>query len=62
MGKSAKLTVQKWRNSLAVRNSSVVVTPPGDTKLTLAEKLKLFDPQQHGGEALLSERVGVEVM
>lgn len=84
MGKSAKLTIRKWGNSLAVRipsavaksaqfalgqtvevraeNSSVVVTPIQDTQLTLSEKLKLFDPQKHGGEAMASGRVGAEVM
>ena len=30
-------------------------------KLTLAQKLKAFDPQLHGGEAMASGRVGKEV-
>lgn len=33
----------------------------GKPKLTLAQKLKAFDPQLHGGEAMASGRVGAEV-
>lgn len=84
MGKIAKLTIQQWGNSLAVRipsavaktarfsvgqpvevtveDSGVVVKPVGEPKLTLAQKLALFDPAKHGGEVMASERVGAEVM
>lgn len=84
MGKVAKLTIQQWGNSLAVRipsavaktarfsvgqpvevtveDSGVVVKPVGEPKLTLAQKLALFDPAKHGGEVMASERVGAEVM
>jgi hypothetical protein len=29
--------------------------------LTLAQKLKAFDPSQHGGEVMATGRVGAEV-
>ncbi len=32
-----------------------------EQKLTLAQKLELFDPKLHGGEAMASGRVGAEV-
>lgn len=83
MGKIAKLTIQQWGNSLAVRIPSavarsarfavgqpvevtvqdigVVVKPVGEPKLTLAQKLALFDSAKHGGEAMAAGRVGAEV-
>lgn len=83
MGKVARLTIQQWGNSLAVRipsavaktarfsvgqpvevtveDSSVVVTPIGEPKLTLAQKLALFDPATHGSEVMATGRVGAEV-
>jgi antitoxin MazE len=33
----------------------------GKPKLSLAQKLKQFDPQVHGGEAMATGRVGKEV-
>ena len=33
----------------------------GKPKLTLAQKLKAFDPAFHGGEAMATGRVGAEV-
>jgi len=82
MSKVAKLTIQQWGNSLAVRipsavarsarfavgqpvevtveDSSVVVKPVGAPKLTLAQKLAMFDPAKHGGEAMVTGRVGAE--
>lgn len=83
MSKIAKLTIQQWGNSLAVRipsavarsarfavgqpveitveDSCVVVKPVGTPKLTLAQKLAMFDPAKHGGEVMVTERVGAEV-
>lgn len=83
MAKTAKLTIQQWGNSLAVRIPSavarsacftvgqpvemvlddvgVVVKPIGEPKLSLAQKLALFDPAKHGGEVMVASRVGVEV-
>lgn len=83
MTKTAKLTIQQWGNSLAVRipsavarsarftvgqpvevsveDSVVTVKPVGEPKLTLAQKLALFNPATHGGEAMATGRVGAEV-
>jgi antitoxin MazE len=33
----------------------------GKPKLSLAQKLKQFDPQMHGGEVMATARVGKEV-
>ena len=33
----------------------------GKPKLTLAQKLKAFEPTRHGGEAMASARLGAEV-
>jgi antitoxin MazE len=82
MSKVAKLTIQQWGNSLAVRipsavarsarfavgqpvevtvqESAVVVKPIGEPKLTLAQKLALFDPAKQGGEVMATGRVGAE--
>lgn len=83
MGKVAKLTIQQWGNSLAVRipatvarsarfvvgqpveltveDAGVVVKPVGVPKLTLAQKLAMFDPDRHGGEAMATDRAGAEI-
>ncbi|HJW56636.1 MAG TPA: AbrB/MazE/SpoVT family DNA-binding domain-containing protein [Burkholderiaceae bacterium] len=83
MSKAAKLTIQQWGNSLAVRipsavarsarfavgqpvevtveDAGVMMKPVGTPKLTLAQKLAMFDPARHGGEAMATGRVGAEV-
>lgn len=33
----------------------------GKAKLTLAQKLKAFDPSMHGGEIMATGRIGAEV-
>ncbi|MDI1246013.1 MAG: PbsX family transcriptional regulator [Rhodoferax sp.] len=44
-----------------VVEGGVLLRPVGEPKLTLAQKLKAFDPAVHGGEAMASGRVGAEV-
>jgi antitoxin MazE len=83
MVKSAKLKIQQWGNSLAVRipsavaksarfsvgqpvevvleDAGVVVKPVGEPKLTLAQKLAMYDPAKHGGEVMATGRIGAEV-
>lgn len=39
---------------------NVIVKPTGKQKLTLQERLNLFDPVKHGGEVMASERIGKE--
>lgn len=45
---------------LAVQEGGIVVRPTGERKLTLGERLEMFDPKKHGGEAMVSGRIGLE--
>jgi antitoxin MazE len=45
---------------LALQNGSIVIRPTGEPKLSLEERLKLFDPTIHGGEVMASEPEGEE--
>ena len=45
---------------LHVGEEGVLVKPAGRPKLTLAQKLAVFDPAQHGGEVMATHRVGAE--
>lgn len=45
---------------LTVQPDGIVVKPVGEQKLTLDQRLALFDPEIHGGEAMASERIGKE--
>ena len=84
MKKSARLSIQQWGNSLAVRipaavarsahfavgqqvevsadETGVTVKSIGAPKLSLAQKLSLFDPAVHGGEVMATAPVGAEVI
>ena len=44
-----------------VVEGGVFLRAVGKPQLTLAQKLKAFDPAVHGGEAMASGRVGAEV-
>ena len=46
--------------TVAVVNGGVLLRPVGKPQLTLAQKPKAFDPRIHGGEAMVSGRVGAE--
>ena len=46
---------------IEVVEGGVLLRAVGEPKLTLAQKLKAFDPTTHGGEAMASGRVGAEV-
>ncbi len=46
--------------TLTVEEGRLVIEPKTKRKLTLAEKLKVFDPQKHGGEFVVAGRVGAE--
>jgi len=46
---------------LEVVDGGILLRPAGTPKLTLAQKLKTFDPTVHGGEAMASGLVGNEV-
>jgi antitoxin MazE len=47
---------------VSAQDCAVVVTAKGEPRLTLAEKLALFDPARHGGEVMAVTRVGIEVL
>lgn len=47
--------------TVEVVEGGVFVRVAGKPKLTLAQKLKAFDPKAHGSEAMASGRVGAEV-
>lgn len=44
-----------------VVEGGVFIRTAGKPKLTLAQKLKSFDPVVHGGEVMATGRVGAEV-
>ena len=44
-----------------VVEGGVFLRPLGKPQLTLAQKLKAFDPALHGGEVMATGRVGAEV-
>lgn len=46
--------------TVEVVEGGLFVRAAGKPKLTLAQKLKAFDPDVHGGEAMVSRRVGAE--
>lgn len=43
------------RVRLTVEEGRVIITPLEDQPLTLAQRLALFDPERHGGEAMLTD-------
>jgi antitoxin MazE len=46
--------------TLEVVEGGIFVRIAGKPKLSLAQKLKSFDPDKHGGEAMASGRAGAE--
>lgn len=44
-----------------VVDGGVFLRAAGKPKLTLAQKLKAFDPVMHGGEVMASGRIGAEL-
>ena len=47
--------------TVEVVKDGILVRPVGKPKLTLAQKLKAFDPEVHGGGVMADRRRGVEV-
>ncbi|BCG47769.1 hypothetical protein GEOBRER4_n2616 [Citrifermentans bremense] len=45
---------------VAVEDGRVVITPVEELEPTLEQRLSLFDPAKHGGEAMAVEPVGAE--
>lgn len=59
VAREAHLRVDQ-RVRVSVEGRQVVITPVDDTPLTLEQRLALFDPARHGGEAMASQRIGAE--
>jgi antitoxin MazE len=49
------------RLRITVEDGRVIITPERDQPATLAERLAMFDPAIHGGEAIAIRPVGREV-
>lgn len=45
---------------LTVEEGRVIITPLGERGLSLEQRLQRFDPARHGGEAMVSDRIGAE--
>ena len=59
VAKAARLSANQ-RVRLTVENGRVIITPEGQRPLSLADRLALFDPALHGGEAMASDLMGRE--
>lgn len=59
VAKAANLRVDQ-RVRVSVEGRHVVISPVGDAPLTLEQRLALFDPARHGGEAMITAMVGAE--
>ena len=59
VAKAAHLHVDQ-RVRVAVEGGRVIITPETPAILTLAQRLKAYDPARHGGEAMASPRIGAE--
>ena len=59
IARAAKLTANQ-RVRITVEEGRVIIAPHGDKPLTLADRLALFDPAIHGGEAMATKPVGRE--
>ena len=60
VARAARLKADQ-RVRITVEDGRVIITPHGDKPLTLAERLALFDPAVHGGEAMSVPPLGREV-
>ena len=59
VAKAAHLKADQ-RVRITVEDGRVIITPHGDKALTLADRLALFDPQLHAGEAMAVAPMGRE--
>jgi antitoxin MazE len=48
------------RVRVSVEEGRVVITPVADPPLSLEQRLALFDPARHGGEAMATKALGTE--
>jgi antitoxin MazE len=59
VARAANLSVDQ-RVRVSVEGRQVIITPVADAPLTLEQRLSLFDPARHGGEAMASQLIGAE--
>jgi antitoxin MazE len=59
VARAAQLRVNQ-RVRITVVKDSVIITPIAPKSPTLEERLAMFDPARHGGEAMAAERIGAE--
>jgi antitoxin MazE len=60
VARAARLTANQ-RVRITVEDGCVIIAPHGDKALTLQDRLALFDPALHGGEAMVAAPLGHEV-
>lgn len=48
------------RVCVSVEGGKVIITPVTDIPLTLEQRLASFDPERHGGEAMVTQPTGAE--
>lgn len=59
VARAAKLRANQ-RVKLTVEEGRVIITPQDDKPLSLQDRLALFDPAVHGGEAMAAVPIGNE--
>jgi antitoxin MazE len=59
VARAAHLRVNQ-RVHITVEDGRVVITPQAGKPLSLADRLALFDPAVHGGEAMVTTPIGRE--
>lgn len=59
VAKAAHLHVDQ-RVRVSVEGGRVIITPEAPALMTLAQRLKAYDPARHGGEAMATSRIGAE--
>ena len=59
VARAARLSANQ-RVRITVEEGRVIITPHANKPLSLTERLALFDPAVHGGEAMATTAVGVE--
>ena len=55
VARAANLRVDQ-RVRLSVEGDHVVITPVGDSRLTLEQRLAVYDPKRHGGEQMATTK------
>jgi antitoxin MazE len=60
VARAARLVVGQ-RVTIEVAEGALIVYPTGTPKLTLEQKLRVFEPAVHGGEAMANRQLGAEV-